>query len=239
MRVQAPSLLAAGLALLVSVAGIPAQGTFQNLDFELATLVPVPGQPPFYYFAQAFPGWTGYIGGEQQGLTWYNGVTIASAGFSIIDRSYSIPPGTPSGVIEGNYTAVVMSGVSGVGQMYDATLEQASLVPVTAESLQFKAFFSPGGTGSYFSVSLGGQTLPLVTLGSGDNYTLYGADVHSWAGQTAELAFTCHTNIQWSFPAELYLDSIQFSNQGVPEPGVFGLSALGALFLGWRVSRRR
>ena len=44
------------------------QGNFQNLDFESATLVAVPGQPPYYQFAQAFPGWTDYVGGVQQGL---------------------------------------------------------------------------------------------------------------------------------------------------------------------------
>jgi hypothetical protein len=240
MRLETPVSLVSSLALLLGAAGAAGQGTFQNLGFESATLVPVPGQSPFYYFAQAFPGWTGYIGGVQDGLTWYNGVTIASAGFSIIDRSYSIPPGTPGGVIQGNYTAVLISGVSGTLQMYDTTLEQSSLVPVTAESLQFKAFFDPsGGTGSYFSVSLGGQTLALVTLGAGTNYTLYGADIHDWAGQTAELAFTCHTNFQWSYPADLYLDSIQFSTEPIPEPGVFALLALGVSVVGWGVLRRR
>jgi len=32
----------------------------------------------------------------------------------------------------------------------------------------------------------------------------------------------------------LYLDSVGFSNQPIPEPSVFGLFALGSLVLGWR-----
>jgi hypothetical protein len=55
----------------------------------------------------------------------------------------------------------------------------------------------------------------------------------------AELDFTVpagnpHVNNNYVF-----LDSIQFSNLPVPEPGILGLSALGALLLGWRILGRR
>ena len=88
-------------------------------------------------------------------------------------------------------------------------------------------------------VTLGGQQLSLTVLGSGANYTLYGADIQAMAGQTAELDFTLlaqnpHVDNNYAF-----LDSIQFSNQPVPEPGVVGLWALGAVLFGWRVVRRR
>jgi hypothetical protein len=231
--------LATCFALLYARIPVPAQGTFQNLWFESATLVPVPESSSYYDFTQAFPGWAGYVGTTGDGLTAYNGLPMATAGFSIVDRRYSTAPGMPGGVIQGNFTAVVISGISGVGEMFDATLEQTSLVPAYAESLQFEAFFdSNHSQGSYFSVSLGGQTLSLVTLGSGANYTLYGADIQGWAGQTAELAFTTHTNFEWSVPAYLYLDSIQFSPQAVPEPSIIAFSALGALLLGWRMRGR-
>ncbi len=88
-------------------------------------------------------------------------------------------------------------------------------------------------------MALGGQTLSLLSVGSGANYTLYAADVHDWAGQTVELAFTSHTNLEWYIPAFLYLDSIQFSSAAIPEPGVFSLSALGVLLLGGRLLSRR
>jgi hypothetical protein len=77
-------------------------------------------------------------------------------------------------------------------------------------------------------------------LQTGANYILYGADIHAWEGQTAELDFTAFAQRPHIGDTYLYLDSIQFSAQGVPEPGVLGLSALGALLVGWRgLARRR
>ena len=226
------------LALVCTAAPVRAQGSFQNLGFESAVAAGAAGT--FVDFSQAFPGWTGYIGAVQTSGAVYDATPISTAQFSIIDRNFSIPAGTPGGVIQGDFTAVVISGVSGVNQTFDSTLEQTSLVPVAAESLQFRAFFnSNGGSGSYFSVTLGGQPLSLAPLEQSANYTLYAADIHSWAGQVADLAFTSHTNLQWYIPASLYLDSIQFSTQSVPEPAVFALSALGALLVGWGVLRRR
>jgi hypothetical protein len=130
-----------------------------------------------------------------------------------------------------------MGGAVGVGQQADATLTQTGLVPVGTESLRFRAFLA--SFDDSFSVSLGGVTLSLIPLASTTNYTLYGADVHAWAGQTVELGFTSiadrlHFGANW-----LFLDSVQFSDQPIPEPGVFALSALSASLLGWRVLGRR
>jgi hypothetical protein len=214
---------------------VHAQGSLQNLGFESGLLVPVPAQPDFYYFDQAFPGWTGYEGGIQEGLTWYNQLPMSIVGFSIIDSAYQTRSiyGMPTGLIEGSQSAVLISG-TGLGPE-DARLAQTGLVPAGTESLLFMAQYAPfvRSSGS-FDVTLGGQTLSLVPLGSGANYTLYGADVHDLAGQVAELDFTVH-----SYPGQLvadylFLDSIQFSPQVIPEPAVLGLFTLGALLLGWR-----
>ena len=241
MRLQTPTWLRGGLALLLSLGGVAAQGNFQNLGFESATLVPVSGHPPFYYFAQAFPGWTGYEGGVQEGLTVYNALAMSTAGISIIDAAYQPLPGYGStgGLIQGSYTAVLMSGHSGVNQPTDATIAQTELVPVGTQSLRFKAQFAPFNSSGSFGVTLGGQTLSLAPIASGANYTLYAADVHALAGQTAGLAFTVFSYPQQLAADYLFLDSIQFSNVPVPEPGVFGLSALGVLLLGWRSIRWR
>ena len=122
----------------------------------------------------------------------------------------------------------------------DTTFSQSSLVPIIAQSLQFKAS-SPDSFGLAIPplvVMLGGQQLSYFPLGSGANYTLYGADIHTLAGQTSELDFTVRAPIPHSGNNYVFLDSIQFSNLPIPEPSVFGLSALGALLLGWRVLRR-
>ena len=240
MRLQTTARLAVGLALLLSARGAPAQGIFENLGFESAKLVPVPGDPPFYDFAQAFPGWTGHIGGVQGGLALSNRLNMDSAGFSIIDHNFSNPYNRAGGLIEGNYTAVLMSGISGINQQSDTTMGQTGLVPAGTESLWFKAHLDIADFTGSFGVTLGGDTLSLIPVQSGTNYTLYAADIHAWAGQTAELDFTVFANHpQHGGDNYLYLDSIQFSDQRVPEPGVLGLLGSGALLLGWRVLRRR
>ena len=229
------------VALLTTGQLAPAQGNFQNLGFESATLVPVPGQPPYYDFAQAFPSWTGFVRGVPDGLTGYNQLAMSIATFSILDSAYKPLGGYGSsgGLIQGNYSAVLMSGVSGPNQPSDATLTQTGLVPTLANSMQFKAQFAPFSSSGSWDVSLGGQALSLVPMSSGTNYTLYAADIHTFAGQTTELNFTVHS-YPGQFAADyLFLDSIQFSPQSIPEPSVFGLSALGALLLGWRIVRGR
>jgi hypothetical protein len=62
----------ASLLLTFQAAG---QGTFQNLDFEAAQISSTdPGVP--LQFSAAFPGWTGYIGGQVQTTTYLNNVPI-------------------------------------------------------------------------------------------------------------------------------------------------------------------
>jgi uncharacterized protein (TIGR03382 family) len=240
MKVHRPVRLAAAFALLLSVAVAQAQGTFQNLGFESARIVPAPGYPASQYlFADAFPGWTGYAGDVQQVLTLYNNLYMDTAGLSIIDAAFVNRSGLPGGLIQGNYTAVLMSGIAQLGQPSDTTIVQTGLVPVGTESLRFNANLAGTRPSDTFGVALGGQTLSFVPVASGVNYTTYAADIHVWAGQTAELAFTAFAQRPHSSDTYLYLDSIQFSTQPAPEPGVVSLLALGALLLGWRVWRRR
>ena len=237
MKTHYPSVICCGL--LFAAVSAPAQGTFQNLGFESATIVHAPGYPSNQFlFAQAFPGWTGYVAGAQQTLTLYNELSMTTAEFSILDRRFINAGGVPGGLIEGNFTAVVVSGISGVDQPSDATLSQTGLVPVGTESLLFKSQFVPSSSSDSFAVTLGGQTLSLLPVGGGTNYTLYAADIHAFAGQTAQLAFTVVAP-QYPLAADyLFLDSIQFSGQSVPEPGIFGLVGLGALALGWQTWAR-
>ena len=230
MKIRDSSILL--VAFVCTAISVRAQGNFHNLGFESSTLVPVPGAPPCYYFAQAFPGWTGYIGGVQDGLVTYDSVPMSTAGFAIVDSGFIGPSG--GGLIDGHFTAFLMSGAAGVGGQADAKLEQIGLIPAGTQSLLFKArlFSAPL---DYFGVSLDGQALSLTPLQSGPNYTLYGADIHAWAGQTAALAFTSFYPHPQVGQIPVYLDAIEFSPQSIPEPSVLGLSALGALLLGWRI----
>src|SRR6266568_1786041 len=92
-----------------------AQGTFQNLGFESATLVPIFGNSSSpVQFAPAFPGWTGSIGGVQVSAALYNSAALGSSAIGIMDS------GGPflTGVIQGTYTAMLQAGLaSGPGGM--------------------------------------------------------------------------------------------------------------------------
>jgi hypothetical protein len=244
MKSKLISIIFTAALLSLAESGFP-QG-FTNLNFESATIVQTGGSS--VQFNQAFPGWTGTVGGVQQTLALYNDVYLDTAGIAIIDHNwtnsaaYNNGGGYPpiSGLIQGNYTAILMSGnTSGANpQPADTTLSQTSLVPIGIQSLQFKAYEAFDSLGS-FAVTLGGQTLSLTTLGTGADYTLYGANVSQWAGQTAQLAFTAFGENPHVDDEYLYLDSIQFSTQSVPEPSAFALAALGALFLGFDRRKRR
>jgi hypothetical protein len=200
--------------------------------------VPVSGD--VVQFAPAFPGWTGFVRGVQQDLAYHDFATMDSAILSILDQQWANRDFETHGtLIAGRFTALLISGL-GVDplQPADTTLAQTGTVPGTAQSLLFKAYMDYVGNSGSFTVTLGGHTLSLVPLASGTNYTMFGADIHAWAGQRAELSFTVLAQRPHFGNTYLYLDSIQFSDQPVPEPGVPGLCALGGLLVGWHVLRR-
>src|SRR5439155_8885095 len=116
---------------------------------------------------------------------------LDSSAISIIDNGW---PGFLGGsVIQGSFTAILQAGVTlGTTNPADTVLSQSGLIPVTAQSLRFRAFPSP--TSSPFSVALGGQNLGLTPLQTATNYTLYGADISALAGQSASLEFTLFTS---------------------------------------------
>jgi len=207
--------------------------SFTDLNFESARLVPVPGDTyGAVQFAQALPGWTESIVGAIDTNALYNNIFLDSAGISIFDTNFVF---YPASVIQGRYSAIIESGMgytSSGAIPVNATLSQIGMVPVGTESLQFKAyeFFDSSGA---FTVTLGGQTLSLIVLGTGSNYTLYGANVSQWAGQTANLAFTVLAENPHVNDESLVLDAVQFSNQQVPEPSVSGLLGISVLVLCW------
>jgi hypothetical protein len=114
----------------------------------------------------------------------------------------------------------------------------SGIVPSGSQSLLFEARFVDGYPPTSFGVTLGGQSLSVVPLLTTAIYTLYGADIHTWADQTAELALTAFSSSPHISNAYLTLDAIQFSDQSIPEPSVLALSALSALLIARRVLGR-
>ncbi len=195
---------------------------YVNLDFESAILTPTPpgqfgGSVPI---GLALPGWSGYLGTNRVANVLQNNLTLGNASIDILGPNWNF-----GGIIEGQYTLVLQPGVDpfGSGVTVGATVSQPGLVPSYAKSIQVKA-----SVFSSFAVSLGGQSVDLIPIGSGPTYTLYAADISSFAGQALTLAVT-------ALPAPNttdYFDSIVFSASPVPEPSVVGLLALGALLFG-------
>jgi len=87
-------------------------------------------------------------------------------------------------------------------------------------------------------LSFASNSLPFYKIGSGSNYDVFGADVSAFAGASGELRFSALPLTGGGFGG-VRLDNIQFSNQPIPEPTVFGLFALGALLRGWRFLKHR
>jgi hypothetical protein len=205
---------------------------FVNLDFESAKIIPDPDSPYYPYgiaSTNALPGWTVYLGGNQASSITYNAPAVGSTWVSLI--ATNVASWSP---ISGKYSVLLQGGFYS-GNPPTAAISQTSLVPVSAASLLFEAQPGPGA----LEVSLGGQDLNFFALTTGAAYTLYGADISVFAGQTKTLAFSALQDLDqyngWN------IDNIQFSSTPVPEPGMLGLFALGGVLLGlhrWKRTSR-
>ena len=219
---------------------------FSDLDFNSTVLVPPEiGPSSLIEFAPAFPGWNGYIGTNvatqalSLGSYYLDSSGIGLTGFGLSNGSPGNFDGIPvyfGAMLEAGFTlSLPLMSV-------DTTLSQTGLIPPGTQSLLFYAdFFSElNATPNDFAVTLDGQTLSLIPLATGfgttqyGEYTLYGADLSGWAGQTATLAFTDFAQRPHDGNNYLFLADIQFSPSAVPEPAVFSLLPLSGLLLGVR-----
>ncbi len=236
------------LFLLLAASSALAQGAFQNLDFESANL---PFIPPGQYGSDvapsnAFPGWT-----VDTAQVLQNNFTLGVPSVDIFGPCGTI--GTSEApVIDEFYSALLVSGYlpDTPSPIRSSSLSQIGQVPATAHSIQLKVIGDP----AHFTVSLAGQVVPLTQIGTGADYvythvfcggdyyvgptyTLYGADVSQFAGQTVELKITEVGTADSIYNRALF-DDIQFSPSTIPEPNVLTLSALGAVLLTWRFLRQ-
>jgi hypothetical protein len=194
---------------------------FVNLDFESADVSGYsPGQP--VPVGSALPGWGAYFitGGTTNALTQvrYDGISAGTAAISIIDS------GAPTDFLplQGEYSAYLFG--SNLTGDEAAMISQTGLVPNGTVSLLMDVY-----TFYNFEVTLGGQTINMVPLQSFSNYTLYGGNISSFAGNIETLSLIAPPT---GGPNDEEFDDIQFSPLPVPEPTVFGLLALGGLLFG-------
>jgi hypothetical protein len=226
MRLATPAWLLSGLALLLGASCATGQGTFQNLDFERATIAPTPVGGGTYPAdpAQCFPGWT--VGGSGQYLAvMYNDLSLGAPAICLMGPTFPNSVGyTP---LQGSYSVLLYYDNPSI--VPPPTLSQTGLVPATARSINF--LVGNGETGG--AVSMNGVNIPLVPIPGGR----LAGDISAFADSVAQLTFSISPSRVGD--NGMYFDDIQFSTSVVPEPNILTLSALGALLVGWRALGRR
>jgi len=212
------------LTLMITKAYIHGQGTFQNLDFEAAT-IPQTQQPGFVNTTAAFPGWAAYLDTNRVTQVGFNDFSLGATAIALL--------GTNAGSLQGGYSALLQGGLTATPTGFiptAASISQTGLVPPTARSLLFQGTIGSGG----LSVSLGGQHIPLVVLSNSASLLFIGGDISAFAGQIAELKFSALSPFPQATPSNWRVDGIEFSDFAVPEPSAFTLYAFGMLVLGRR-----
>ena len=210
-------LLFIGFLFVVDI-GAYSQGTFQDLDFENATLVPL---GPGYSAASAFPAWECLVGTTPTTVVYLDARPLGSAEVSLINNN----PSEGAAPLQGNYSASLFSTPSTT-----TTLSQTGLVPAGTQSIQMDASEQLGS----FSVTLGGQPIKMVAWETLRDYTVYAGNVSSLAGQSANLSITENFPINPNnYPAGVEIDDIIFSPTAVtPEPSPLILTGMGGILFG-------
>jgi len=204
------------LALSIGARVGVSQG-FINLDFESATIMTIHNPGGDTYTAMV-PGWSvntpNYVNGDPNSIP-YNDIALDSAAVNLEGTNSPYEP-----AIQGMYSIFLQGGTMFAPTTNGASIWQTAQIPATARSIIY--------WGNALQVSFAGQMLSFGAIGSGSNYTIYGADISAFAGQTGELLF------REPWESSGFLDNIQFSSSSIPEPSALGLVALGSLLFGFR-----
>jgi len=238
--VKATRQIAGFSAALLAVLSAQAQ-TFQNLDFEQANPVIDPGYYPPYGVtaASALPAWTVYVGTVLQTGVLQNVTTEGTAAVEIFGGNYPATASQP-GSLDGRYSAFLEAGFNpqNTSVLLSASIAQTGTIPDGSESMQFEVWQSlPYNS----AVSFGGHDLAPVVVATTATYTLYGANIAPYAGQTGQLEFTSTMPTEPGL-TEFGIDDITFSTTAIsPEPGIIALTAIGGLLFDARkwFGRRR
>jgi len=233
MNTNTITVFAAVLVGLINAREAYSQGSFVNLNFENATVTfAYPPSTGEIYANNAIPGWSAYysvFGTNPQPIIGYDTVSLGGAAVFLEDGTNSFGGGPAP--LQGKYSVLLEGSYAGTPN--SASIGQTAQIPLNALSLTFYLSLN-----SSLQVSFNGQLIPLVQTGSTANYDIMGGNISAFAEQTGQLLFTAPPGPEDDIGYGL-IDNIQFSNLGIPEPGVFGLWTLGALLVGWRVRGRR
>jgi len=211
------------LSFTFAVSVTQGQGTFQNLNFELAEPGPLTTTTgyPFPYavnvpVANALPDWSVYYGTVQQMDVNYNDPGLGSTLVTLVGGTWP--------AIDGNYSVLLQGG----GTASAASISQSATIPSGMQSLLFEA---QSGAGT-LNILVGTQIVSFAAVGTEPNYTLYGANISEWAGDPEQITFSALEDL--SRANNWTIDDITFSPNAVPEPSIVALGAIGGLLFGAR-----
>jgi hypothetical protein len=209
--------------LFLSMAGVTgssqAQSQFLNLNFNLAfvpggIVATTNGNIITTDPAKALPGWTVDYSGGPQTQMWFDTTSTGATVVDLIDKNDQFfQP------FEGKYAVVLQGIVPGS----TASISQTGLIPAGTQSLFFEG--ADFGLAGPLTLTVGTQNVPYFPVGSGPNYTIYGADVSQWAGESEPLTFTAVGGAYSNWE----LDNLSFSTTAVPEPDAAVLIGIGGM----------
>ena len=198
--------------LITGLYSATAQG-FVNLGFENTTITTV-SFPGGDRYTATIPGWSwntfNYVNGDPNSVG-LNELAISAPATTLHGLNSPFFP-----AILGSYSVLLQGGDTSGSMIYGtngASIFQTASIPVTSQSLIFAG-------GSSLQVRFNGQILTPIALSNAPSYTIWGADISAYAGQSGELRFTA----PWRSAS--ILDGVQFSPTPVPEPSALMLSGL-------------
>src|SRR5262249_13167976 len=131
--------------------------------------------------------------------------------------------------LQGNYSVLLLGGEAVGNNTNGASIGQSGQIPNAARSITYW-----GGSRNSLQITFAGHLLAFSVISNVNSYTVFGADISAYAGQTGELLFHAPPQTGGGM-----IDVIQFSSQPIPEPGFLGLWGLAALLASGRVLQRK
>jgi hypothetical protein len=174
-------------AILVLCKGTLAQG-FVNFDFELSTITSSsPSGYGFNWGMANVSGWTAYGDRASSNYTggtsvFYNDQWLDSASVALVDANYWSP------ALHREYAILLFGGTSAGATTNGAAIGETGQIPLTAQSITY--WGSSWNHQQNLQITFNGQLLSFIAISNTATYTIYGADISAYAGQTGELRFT-------------------------------------------------
>ncbi len=199
---------------------------FKNLDFDSGYVPPDPAKNQWIPLS-GLSGWRPQIGGKDvDHIGWNNVVPLGRANISIVSGSDYRP-------FQEGVGALFLQGGPLDGftlPKLSASVEQTGIVPSNANSLLFR-----GALGLGSEIQINGITQPIYYIGSvqyslGRSVAIYGVDVSEYAGREMDLRLMA-TAVRGETVDSMFVDSMRFSAQSVPESGAGILLGIGVLLV--------